>query len=73
MQEGDTNGDKISDWLDDDVYAIVIKEDGSFQGIFAPYELEDFDQLPETIIVILAMIYGDQLSLITPKSNRTMH
>jgi hypothetical protein len=73
MQEGDTNGDKISDWLDDDEYAIVIKEDGSFQGIFAPYELEDFDQLPETIIVILAMIYGDQLSLITPKSNRTMH
>jgi|TARA_B110000495_G_C23003629_1_gene592607 hypothetical protein len=73
MRDGDTNGDNISDWLEDDEYAIVIKEDGSFQGIFAPFELEDFDQLPETIIVILAMIYGDQLASITPPSGRTMH
>ena len=65
---------KINDWLDDDEYALVLKADGSFQGVFAPFEIEDFDQLPDTIIVILGMIYGDQItSNATPITNRTIH
>jgi hypothetical protein len=65
---------KINDWLEDDEYAIVIKSDGSFQGLFAPFEIEDFDQVPDTILVILAMIYGDQImSDLTPINNRTIH
>lgn len=73
MREGDTNGDKVNDWLDDDEYALVIKADGSFQGVFAPFEIEDFDQLPETILLILNMIYGDQVSSATTPSARTIH
>ena len=65
---------KINDWLDDDEYALVVKADGSFQGVFAPFEIEDFDQLPDTILVILGMIYGDQISdNATPLTNRTIH
>tara|TARA_R110002050_G_scaffold44583_1_gene106164 strand:- start:395 stop:616 length:222 start_codon:yes stop_codon:yes gene_type:complete len=65
---------KINDWLEDDEYAIVIKSDGSFQGLFAPFEIEDFDQVPETILVILGMIYGDQITdNLTPINNRTIH
>lgn len=74
MGKGDTDGNKIHDWLDDDEYALVIKEDGSFQGVFAPFEIEDFDQLPDTILVILGMIYGDQiLNNATPINTRTIH
>lgn len=73
MREGDTKGDNVSDWLADDEYALVIKADGSFQGVFAPFEIEDFDQLPETILVILNMIYGDQVSSATTPSTRTIH
>ena len=65
---------KINDWLDDDEYALVLKADGSFQGVFAPFEIEDFDQLPDTILVILGMIYGDQITAnATPLTNRTIH
>ena len=65
---------KINDWLDDDEYALVLKADGSFQGVFAPFEIEDFDQLPDTILVILGMIYGDQITdNATPLTNRTIH
>jgi|TARA_R110002074_G_scaffold389389_1_gene572651 hypothetical protein len=65
---------KINDWLDDDEYALVVKADGSFQGVFAPFEIEDFDQLPDTILVILGMIYGDQITdNATPLTNRTIH
>ena len=65
---------KINDWLDDDEYALVLKADGSFQGVFAPFEIEDFDQLPETILVILGFIYGDQiLENASPLNNRTIH
>jgi hypothetical protein len=65
---------KINDWLDDDEYALVLKADGSFQGVFAPFEIEDFDQLPETILVILGLIYGDQiLGNASPLNNRTIH
>ena len=65
---------KINDWLDDDEYALVVKADGSFQGVFAPFEIEDFDQLPETILVILGMIYGDQiLDNASPLKDRTIH
>jgi hypothetical protein len=73
MRGSEHDGDKINDWLDDDEYALVIKADGSFQGVFAPFEIEDFDQLPETIIVILSMIYGDQITQTTPLSSRTIH
>ncbi len=73
MREGDTKGDNVGDWLADDEYALVIKADGSFQGVFAPFEIEDFDQLPETILVILNMIYGDQVSSATTPSTRTIH
>ena len=52
----------------------MIKSDGSFQGLFAPFEIEDFDQVPETILVILGMIYGDQITdNSTPINNRTIH
>ena len=44
---------QISNWLEDDEFALVLKGDGSFQGIFAPFELKDFDELPDTILVIL--------------------
>lgn len=71
MAEEKREGD-IHDWLEDDEFAIVVKSDGSFQGVFAPYELEDFDQLPETVLAILAMIYGDQITGIL-SSKRTMH
>tara|TARA_R100000541_G_scaffold48565_3_gene55638 strand:+ start:977 stop:1198 length:222 start_codon:yes stop_codon:yes gene_type:complete len=65
---------QISDWLEDDEFALVLKGDGSFQGIFAPFELKDFDELPDTILVILGLIYGDQIAKdVTPRHNRTIH
>lgn len=63
----------MADWLEDDEYALILKADGSFQGVYGAEDLVDFDQLPETILMILALIYGEKILEFTTKPNRTIH
>lgn len=60
--------------LMDGEYAIIVKADGTFAGIHSNEEIKDFDQLPEQILMILAMIYGEKiLEKFTTVMNRTIH
>jgi hypothetical protein len=66
-----TKQNDISEFLDEDEFAIVVSDKGAFRGVFAPYEVEDFDQLPHGVLVILALIYGDQIT--NAPDDRTIH
>lgn len=60
----------IMEFLEEDEHAVIIDAKGNFKGILAPYQVDDFDQLPQTILDILFLLYGDQVK---HTRNRKIH
>lgn len=60
----------VKEYLEEDEYAIIVKENGDFSGILAPGGLEDFDELPDKIAKILTVLYGDIFNI---TFNRNIH
>lgn len=60
----------IIESMNEDEHALIIDSKGNFKGILAPYQLNDFDQLPKTILDILTLLYGDQVNY---TRHRTIH
>jgi len=74
-RQGNTMTDNESwdkETLEDNEFAIVVDTEGTFQGIYAPYDIEDWDQLPDAILMMLATLYGDKASA-TLTANRILH
>jgi hypothetical protein len=49
----------VKEYLEENEYAIIVKENGDFSGILTPGNLKDFDELPDKIARILTVLYGD--------------
>jgi hypothetical protein len=57
------DAETVKHYLEENEYAIIVKDNGDFSGVLAPDGLEDFDELPSAIAKILTALYGDVFNI----------